>query len=69
MGETAFALGLLRKAAAAVPAMNFAIAVTGLAAVVALVLVGLDLDATTAVVGSLVVLVFMFLLVVFAAAA
>jgi ABC-type iron transport system FetAB permease component len=63
------ALRLLQKAGQAVPAMKYAMAVAGLSAVVALVLVGLDLDATTAVIGSLLVLAFMVLVVVFAAVA
>jgi hypothetical protein len=62
-------LGILRSAIEAVPAVRFALGIGGIAAVVAIALVGWKLEPQVAVFGTLVVLVFMVALVVFAAVA
>jgi PAN domain len=62
-------LGLLRAAVTAVPAVRYALGVGGVAAIVAIVLLGWKLEARTAILGSLIVFVFMVVLVVFAALA
>jgi hypothetical protein len=60
---------LLRAAVKVVPAMRYALGVGGLASVVAIVLLGWKLKAQEAIFGSLIVLVLMVVLVVFAALA
>lgn len=60
---------VLQAAIAAVPVMKYALAVAGLAAVVAMVTRGFGLDAPTATLGSLIVLVLMTVLLVLAVAA
>jgi tetratricopeptide (TPR) repeat protein len=57
---------ILQAAVVAVPSMKYAVAVGGLAAIVSLVIVGLGLDAKTAIIGSIVVVGFMVVMVVFA---
>ncbi|MGL6475797.1 hypothetical protein ACSZNN_13020 [Aeromonas hydrophila] len=60
-------IGFLQLAIRQVPAVRFAIGVGGIAAVVAIVLIGWKLEPQTAIFGTLVVLIFMVVLVAFAA--
>jgi len=62
-------IALLQMAVRAVPAVRYALGVGGLAAIVAIVLVGWKLEATAAVFGTLIVFAFMVVLVIFAALA
>jgi len=60
-------IGFLQLATHQVPAIRYAIGVGGIAAVVAIVLTGWKLEPQTAIFGTLIVLVFMVVLVAFAA--
>jgi len=62
-------VGVLRSAITAVPSVRYALGVGGLAAVVAIVLVGWKLEAQSAIFGTLIVLIFMVSLVIFSALA
>ncbi len=64
-GAADLAMGMLSAATKAVPAMRYAVGVGGVGAVVSLVLVGLKLGPASAIIGGLVVLVFMTVLLVF----
>jgi hypothetical protein len=56
---------ILQRAIEAVPAMRYALAVAGLAAVVSIIVTILGLDPRVAIIGALVVIALMFLLLVF----
>jgi hypothetical protein len=58
-------IGLLQSAIAVVPAVRYALGVGGVAAIVAIVLVGWKLEVQTAIFGTLIVFAFMVILVVF----